>query len=57
MVIAAGLASWLGAHAVSLVSREQAQPVILVVLIVVAIFTFRKKEFGLLHAPQRSFRM
>jgi hypothetical protein len=52
MVIAAGLASWLGAHAVSLVSREQPQ-----LLIVVAIFTFRKKEFGLLHAPQRSFRM
>lgn len=56
MMIAAGLSSWLGAHAVSLVSREQSQPVILVVLIVVAVFTFRRKEFGLLHAPQRSLR-
>jgi uncharacterized membrane protein YfcA len=41
---------------VSLVSRELAQPVILVVLILVAVFTFRRKEFGLHHAPRRSHR-
>jgi uncharacterized membrane protein YfcA len=54
IMLVAGLASWVGAHAVSLVSREQAQPVILVVLVAVAIFTFRRKEFGLHHAPRRS---
>ncbi len=52
----AGVASWLGAHAVSLVTREQAQPVILLVLVLVAIFTFRHKEFGLDHAPRWSGR-
>lgn len=47
MMCIAGPASWWGAQLVSLVPREQAQPVILVVLIMVAVFTFRRKDFGL----------
>lgn len=55
IMLVAAVSSWWGAHAVSLVTREQAQPVILVVLVAVAVFTYRRKEFGLHHAPRWSF--
>lgn len=50
----AGLFSWLGAAAVSLLPRAWAQPAVLVLLIVVALTTFRRKDLGLVHAPKFS---
>lgn len=55
-LIGAGIFGWLGAAAVSLLPRELAQPLVLVMLVVVAIVTFRKKEMGSVHAPRLSQR-
>ena len=49
--------AWLGANAVSLLPRAWAQPLVLVLLVLVAIFTFQRKEMGLVHAPRLSARM
>jgi hypothetical protein len=55
-LVGAGIFGWLGAAAVSLLPRELAQPLVLILLIVVAIVTFRKKEMGSIHAPRLSIR-
>lgn len=46
--------SFLGARLVSLIDADVLRPVILVLLIVVAIYTFIRKDFGALHAPRLS---
>jgi uncharacterized protein len=48
----AAVFGWLGAAAVSLLPRELAQPLVLVLLVVVAVVTFNKKELGAVHAPR-----
>jgi uncharacterized membrane protein YfcA len=53
-LIGAGVFGWLGAAAVSLLPRELAQPLVLVLLIVVAVITFCRKEMGNTHAPRLS---
>jgi uncharacterized membrane protein YfcA len=42
----------LGARVVSVIRRETLEPVILILMIVVATYTFWKKDFGHLHAPR-----
>lgn len=44
---AAGLGSWFGASAVTHFPREWARPMVLVLLSLVAVYTFAKKDFGL----------
>ncbi len=56
-VLMAAPFAWLGANAVSLLPRAWAQPLVLVLLVLVAIFTFQRKEMGLVHAPRLSARM
>ncbi len=46
--------SWLGAAAVSLLSRALAQPLVLVMLVLVAFSTLRWREMGAHHAPRHS---
>ena len=46
--------AFLGARAVSLLNPAVLKPVILVLLIGVAIYTFMRKDMGALHAPSRS---
>jgi uncharacterized protein len=48
----AAVFGWLGAAAVSFLPRELAQPLVLVLLVVVAVATFRRKELGSVHAPR-----
>lgn len=50
----AALFSWLGAAAVSLLPRELAQPLVLVLLIFVAVITWHKKDMGVVHSPRFS---
>lgn len=52
--IAALIFSFLGARAVSVIRKETLEPVILILMILVAIYTFVKKDFGNLHAPKLS---
>jgi uncharacterized membrane protein YfcA len=52
--IAALIFSFLGARAVSILKKETLEPVILVLMILVAAYTFAKKDFGNLHAPKLS---
>lgn len=53
-LVGAAIFSWLGAATVSLLPRELAQPLVLVLLVVVAFVTFKKKELGAVHAPRLS---
>lgn len=46
--------SFLGARVVSLTDKAVLRPLILLLLIVVASYTFLKKDFGALHAPKLS---
>ncbi|MCB1896754.1 MAG: TSUP family transporter [Zoogloeaceae bacterium] len=46
-ILAALLFSWLGARSVTLFPPDILRPLVLVMLIAVAIYTFRRKEFGL----------
>jgi len=48
---AAFLMSFAGAAAVSLIPREVMRPLVVVLLIGMAIYTFRKKDLGKLHKP------
>ncbi len=48
--------SLLGAYGVTLVSGVGLKPFILIVLLLVAIYTFIKKDFGKIHAPKRSMQ-
>ena len=52
IAISAGIASWLGAKAVSRVNVNTLKPIILVVLIVIAVYTFLKKDFGSAQTKQ-----
>jgi len=51
-LLGAAIFGWLGAAAVSFLPRELAQPLVLVLLIAVAVVTFRKKELGSVHQPR-----
>lgn len=55
-VVMAGLFAWLGASVVSLLPRAWAQPLVLVLLVLVAAFTLRRRDMGMVHAPQLSGR-
>lgn len=46
------IGSGLGANVVSWLPREAVRPVMLLLLVVVAIYTFRRKRFGAEHAPR-----
>jgi len=50
-VVAAFIFAFLGSMAVAHLNKALMQPIILVLLIVVAIYTFIRKDFGHLHAP------
>ncbi|GAC1623240.1 MAG: TSUP family transporter [Nevskia sp.] len=50
--VAAAAFSFLGAHAVSLISNAQLKPMILALLVAVLGYTLWKKDFGALHAPR-----
>ena len=54
--LAAFVFSFLGARAVSHVHPSHLRPVILVLLIAVAVYTFARKDFGTLHAPRLTGR-
>lgn len=45
----AGIFSWVGAHSVSLIPQHILRPFILLMLIAIAIYTFKQKQFGQLH--------
>jgi uncharacterized membrane protein YfcA len=51
---AALLFSPLGARAVAWMPRQAVRPLVLVLLIVVVVYTFVRKDFGAVHAPRRS---
>jgi uncharacterized protein len=51
---AAFIFSFIGARAVSHIPAEALRPVVLVLLVCVAIYTFIKKDLGALHAPKLS---
>ena len=53
-LVGAAIFGWLGAAVVSLLPRELAQPLVLVLLIIVAAVTLKKKEMGSFHAPKLS---
>ena len=52
IALCSGIASWLGAKAVSSVNVNTLKPIILVVLVVIAIYTFLKKDFGSIQTKQ-----
>jgi uncharacterized protein len=52
--IAAFIFSFLGARAVSHIPADALRPVVLVLLVSVAVYTFFKKDLGSLHAPKLS---
>lgn len=58
---AAALGSWLGAQAVVLFPPAALRPLILILLILVAIYTFVRKDFGVIHQrlsdPSRELRL
>lgn len=45
--------SWLGARSVAFFPPDLVRPVVLLLLAAVAVYTFRKKDFGLAHRPPR----
>jgi uncharacterized protein len=51
-LVGAAIFAWLGAATVSLLPRDLAQPLVLVLLVIVAVVTFKKKELGAVHAPR-----
>ncbi|GAA4382870.1 sulfite exporter TauE/SafE family protein [Hymenobacter koreensis] len=52
--VAAGIFSFLGARVVSLLPSELLRPLVLGLLVVIAIYTFWRKDFGSIHAPRLS---
>lgn len=50
--ICAFVSSFAGAACVSMIPKEVLRPFVLVMLIVIAIYTFAKKEFGQIHVSQ-----
>jgi hypothetical protein len=55
-IAAALVFSLLGARAVAWLPRDAVRPLVLVLLVVVAVYTFLRKDFGAVHAPRRSPR-
>lgn len=54
--LVAGGFALLGSRAVSLLHREAVRPLVLGLLVVMAIYTFWRKDFGSLHAPRLAGR-
>lgn len=54
--ITAMIFSFLGANVVAHLRRETLEPVFLVLMIAVAVYTYWRKDFGNLHAPKLSAR-
>ena len=52
--LAAFACSYLGAMAVAWLPREMLRPMILFMLIGSAVYTFRRKDFGVIHRPQHA---
>ncbi|KAA9327564.1 TSUP family transporter [Hymenobacter busanensis] len=52
--VAAGIFSFLGARVVSLLPSELLRPLVLGLLVVIAVYTFWRKDFGSIHAPRLS---
>jgi uncharacterized membrane protein YfcA len=52
--VTAGVFSFLGARVVSLLPSELLRPLVLGLLVVIAIYTFWRKDFGAIHAPRLS---
>lgn len=52
VAICATISSFAGAASVSMIPKEVLQPFVLVMLIVMAIYTFAKKQFGQVHVAQ-----
>lgn len=50
--IAALVFAWLGARAITLLRRESLEPVFLVLMILVGLYTAWRKDFGKLHGPR-----
>lgn len=50
--IAAGTFAFLGARVVSQLPKEALPPLVLGLLVVIAVYTFWRKDFGALHAPR-----
>lgn len=50
-MIAAFVMSYAGAAVVAYIPKSVMQPIVFILLILIAIYTFIKKEFGALHAP------
>ncbi|UOQ77569.1 TSUP family transporter [Hymenobacter sp. 5516J-16] len=48
----AGIFSFLGARVVSMLPQELLPPLVLGLLVVIAIYTFWRKDFGSIHAPR-----
>ena len=55
IAICAGLASFLGAKVVSYINVNTLKPIILIVLIAIAIYTFLKKDLGSVQTKRLSF--
>lgn len=51
-IVTALIFSFLGARVVSSINKEDIKIIILLLLIVVAVYTFIRKDFGLIHAPK-----
>ena len=54
--LAAFVFSYLGAMSVAWLPRELLRPLILILLVVAAAYTFWRKDFGALHSPQHAGR-
>lgn len=54
--LAAFALSFLGARAVSHIHPSHLRPLILILLVAVAVYTFARKDFGALHAPRLAGR-
>ncbi|RTQ51740.1 sulfite exporter TauE/SafE family protein [Hymenobacter gummosus] len=50
--VAAGIFSFLGSRVVSLLPSELLRPLVLGLLVVIAVYTFWRKDFGAIHAPR-----
>ncbi|TGE18882.1 sulfite exporter TauE/SafE family protein [Hymenobacter elongatus] len=50
--VAAGMFSFAGARIVSLMPADLLRPLVLGLLVVIAIYTFWRKDFGAIHAPR-----
>ncbi|WP_375417527.1 sulfite exporter TauE/SafE family protein [uncultured Hymenobacter sp.] len=56
LALAAGVGALLGARAVSLLPKELVRPLVLALLVVMAIYTLWRQDFGQLHRPRLAGR-